>query len=226
MDRSTRLGARFAALLVPLALLVAACGGGGSTSGIASRATTSASTPAIHPATPDSRTPDSTTQAAGASGGARQTSDGAGFTSAADAICQRLKSEVHTERSQSLEEVIRVAPQNETLEQRALSELSKLTPPRARAGQWAQFLAVRGSLAHQLGTLAVAGKRYEARALEELRAAKPRAHDARQLQELLAAKAHAQGNALGRVVAAKKRAHGLLRVVATNLGLNTCARVG
>jgi hypothetical protein len=222
MDRSIRVGARFAALLVALALLVAACGGGGSTSSsIASRATTSASTPAI-----GSTSAASTTHAAGALDGARRTSDGTGFTSAAEAICQRLKSEVHTERSQSLEEVIRVAPQNETLERRALSELSKLTPPRARAAQWAQFLAVRGSLAHQLGTLAVAGKRYEARALEELRAAKPGAHNVQQLQELLAAKARAQGNALGRVVAAKKRAHSLLRVVATNLGLSTCARVG
>jgi hypothetical protein len=226
MDSSMRVGARFATLLVPFALLVAACGGGGSASGIASRATTSASTPAIHSSTPDPTTSDSTTHVAGASGGARQTSDGAGFTGAADAICQRLESEIHTEKSQSLQEVVRVAPQNETLEQRALSELSKLTPPPPRARQWARFLAVRASLAQQLGTLAAAGKRYEARALKELRAVKSRAHDVQQLQELLAAKARAQGNALGSVIAAKKRAHSLLRVVASHLGLSTCARVG
>lgn len=107
-----------------------------------------------------------------------------------------------------------------------MSELSKIAPPRALAREWAEFLAVRGLLARQLGTLAVTGKRYEARALEELRAAKPHTRNLQQLQELLAGKAHAQAHALERVIAAKRRAHSSLRVVAAHLGLSTCARVG
>jgi hypothetical protein len=208
MDRTMRVRTCFATLLILPALLVVACGGGGgSTSDPTSRAAGGATTTAaIHP----------TSSVAGPS-------HGAGYISTAEAICERLKSDVHPDRSEGLQEIIRIAPQNEALEQRAVSELSKIAPPRALAREWAQFLAVRGLLARQLGTLAVTGERFEARALEELRAAKPHT---RNPQQLLAGKAHAQARALERVIAAKRRAHSSLRVVAAHLGLSTCARVG
>jgi hypothetical protein len=211
MDRTMHVRTCFATLLILPALLVAACGGGGANTGDPTSrvAESAATTAAVHPTS-----------------SVADPSHGAGYISTAEAICERLKAEVLPDRSEGLQEIIRIAPQNEALEQRAVSELSKIAPPPALAREWTQFLAIRGLLARQLGTLAVTGKRYEARALEELRAAKPHTRNLQQLQELLAGKAHAQAHALERVIAAKKRAHSSLRVVAAHLGLSTCARVG
>jgi hypothetical protein len=155
MDSSGRARTCIAVVLaLAVALVVTACGGGGSP-------------------TASSRAPTPVAEAPPRSAGSTP------LVQAADAICRRLNAEILIPAdARDLPKSVSVVPHNEALELRAVSELGKLTPAPALAHEWARFLARRRTLATQLGALAADVRRGDASAERALIAAKKGAHGA------------------------------------------------
>ena len=82
------------------------------------------------------------------------------FVARADAICQRLNTEIAKvkAKSTSLSEIERLAPGHAALELSAATELATLSPPAVLAGQWRQLVAYRRTLAQELQLLATVAK--------------------------------------------------------------------
>jgi hypothetical protein len=140
-------------LLLLATLLVTGCGGGG-------------------PTTASNRT--ASNSAAVSSGAAIESSE-LHLIDAAGAICERLNTEiVKSSNRVDVAEIVHVAPRNAVLEQRAVAELARLTPPAALAHDWHQLLAYRRTLAQQLATLVGYARRNDGHALDTLIAAKER----------------------------------------------------
>jgi hypothetical protein len=78
----------------------------------------------------------------------------------ADAICQRLNAELaaNLPKQVTTQLVAALTPRNAVLEQKAVSELAKLEPPKASAQQWQQVISYRRALAHALTELTTAAK--------------------------------------------------------------------
>jgi hypothetical protein len=76
----------------------------------------------------------------------------------ADAICQRLNTELAANLPKKVTTRILAAltPRNAALEQKAVSELAKLEPPKGSAKEWQQVISYRRALAHALTELTTA----------------------------------------------------------------------
>jgi alkylhydroperoxidase family enzyme len=100
------------------------------------------------------------------------------FIAQADAICDRSNARITAikPRNNSPSEVQRIVPRHLALERATIAALEKLTPPEALAGNWAQVLKVRRTLAHELDELLAAAKRHDAAAIGKLGSAKGLAH--------------------------------------------------
>jgi hypothetical protein len=95
----------------------------------------------------------------------------------ADAICRRFNKELTGASRPQASKVARTAPRNAALEQRAVAELSKLTPPASLARDWKQIIAYRRTLAEELVTLARDAKADNVQGMQALAASKKRVHD-------------------------------------------------
>jgi hypothetical protein len=138
-----------ALVLVVTALSIAGCGGSGKASSSSSSASSTdagstgagtASTAATAPASPTiaSGTPLSRSR----------------LIAKADAICQRLSAELSASPTISTkQELIAAASRRTALEQAALAELSKLTPPGSMAHDYQQLLAGRQTVIEDLKKL-------------------------------------------------------------------------
>lgn len=96
----------------------------------------------------------------------------------ADAICRRLNNELTAAPPRGVEasQIARSAPHNAALEQRAIVELTRITPPTALAGDWRQMIAYRQTLADDLLKLARYAKANDAVSMQALAVSKKRAH--------------------------------------------------
>jgi hypothetical protein len=105
------------------------------------------------------------------------------FIAEADAICSRLNSEIVVKEAPglNLREIARLSLPHAILEQKALRELSKLTPPPSHAHGWQQIVAYRRTLAEELLQFAHYAKANDAAAVQALGVSKERVH-----RELLA----------------------------------------
>jgi hypothetical protein len=105
---------------------------------------------------------------------ARSARTDAHFIASADAICRRSNEElIRVTRSES-SDIARNAPRNATIELRAVEALSRLKPPPSLAGDWAQMLAYRRTLALELVALARDAKANNAAGLRALGVSKRR----------------------------------------------------
>jgi hypothetical protein len=121
--------------LMLVAAMLSASGCGGSKSG--SGATTSSV------AAPSTTATGQTTSSSVASGKPLSASE---LVAKADAICAQLNRELGKDNIRSREDVLRVVPHRVAIEQAALTELSKLTPPAVIASGYRQILAARRTL--------------------------------------------------------------------------------
>jgi hypothetical protein len=114
----------------------------------------------------------------------------------ADQICQRLNTKLAASKParQSIAELARVTPEHEALEQKAITELSKLTPPAAIALAWRKLVADRRTLANELLKLALDAQLKDVAGIRTLGVSKERAH-----KELLAVAKSAGFKACSRV---------------------------
>jgi hypothetical protein len=94
----------------------------------------------------------STDAASGTSSPPGEAAARAQLIAAADAICGELDRELAASKQKSLAlpEIARFAPLNAALEQRAVADLAKLTPPASLARDWQQIIAYRRMLAEEL----------------------------------------------------------------------------
>jgi hypothetical protein len=96
----------------------------------------------------------------------------------ADAICGRFNTEIATTKPAGVgaSELARSAPVNASLEQAALRELSKLTPPASLAGDWRRVIADRRTLAEELVKLGRYAKANNAAGIRALVVSKKAMH--------------------------------------------------
>lgn len=96
----------------------------------------------------------------------------------ADAICRQLNTEIIATKLANLSarEIARGVPRNAALEQRALTELSKLRPPASIARSWRQVIAYRTTLMEELVKLGRDAKANDAAGIQTLTASKKRVH--------------------------------------------------
>jgi hypothetical protein len=96
----------------------------------------------------------------------------------ADAICLRLNNELAATAAKSvgMREIARVSPRHAALEQTAVMELSKLTPPASIARDWRQIVAYRQTLAEELALLGRYAKVKNARSVRALAVSKKHLH--------------------------------------------------
>lgn len=69
------------------------------------------------------------------------------LTAKANAICRSVSGELATKSVKSVQGVARTAPQLAAIEQRALTQLSKLVPPASMENEWKTFIAGAQTLA-------------------------------------------------------------------------------
>lgn len=102
---------------------------------------------------------------------------------AADAICQQLNADFAASKpaSQSIAEIIRLAPTRAALERQAVAKLTKLAPPPSIAPAWRKIIGYRRTLASELAALGQQAKRKDVVAIQALGVSKERVH-----RELLA----------------------------------------
>jgi hypothetical protein len=100
------------------------------------------------------------------------------FIAKADTICQRLNEEFAAAKanSQDIHEIVRLAPHRAVLEQRTVSELTRLTPPSTIAAALRQIIAYRRTLAQELAELASVARRGDSKAVAVLAASKAKMH--------------------------------------------------
>lgn len=95
----------------------------------------------------------------------------------ADAICRRVNSQLAAAPpGVAASQIARSAPRNAALELRAVTDLNKLTPPPALAGDWQQMIAYRQTLADDLLKLAHYAQSNDARSMQALALSKKRVH--------------------------------------------------
>jgi hypothetical protein len=131
-------------------LLIAGCGGGSSkTASTSAEATSVAATATVPTTTTTTTTPASNGSGSGKSASAPK------LLARADPICMRLNHELDVVKpARTPQEIARVASQSAALEQAALAELNKLTPPASMATGWQQILADRKTVIESLTKLA------------------------------------------------------------------------
>jgi hypothetical protein len=97
---------------------------------------------------------------------------------AAEAICKRLNVEVASVKpnGSGIKEIARIVPRNAALEQEALAELAKLTPPASLVHAWRQILELRRRLVAELVKLAQAASRNDTRRVLEITGSKRQTH--------------------------------------------------
>ena len=169
MDRLRRscegVGVSLAVLAAGAAL--AGCG--------SSRAHATASSKAAAPtaSTASARPPNSTH---GSPKGAALTR--AQLAASADAICKRVNAELTAvkAKSASVAEIVRIVPGRALSERKAVTELSKLTPPSSLAHDWQLIIGYRRTLADELTALALAAQSKDNVKIKALSASKLRAH--------------------------------------------------
>jgi hypothetical protein len=125
---------------------VAGCGSGSSKTGSTSGGLTNAGT--TTPATTITPTTTTSSTTGPSSGSPGKALTAAALVARADAICRRLNDELVAAKDEirTTQDIVRIAPQRVAVEQTALHELSKLTPPTAMAGAYEQTLASRRTL--------------------------------------------------------------------------------
>lgn len=91
-------------------------------------------------------------------------------TARADAICRRLDAELvaNLPKSVNARVIASVSPRNAVLEQKAVSELAKLEPPKGSEQAWQQVISYRRMLAQALSELARAAKAGDQAAIKRL----------------------------------------------------------
>ncbi|HEY5194245.1 MAG TPA: hypothetical protein VIJ39_10295 [Solirubrobacteraceae bacterium] len=145
-------------MLVAVALAIAGCGGSGKT-GSTDTSSTNAGSTGVTTATTTTGASSSPSTVHLGSGPPLAASQ---LVAKADSICARLNTELAAAKDvvQNQEDVVRVAAQRGALEQRAIAELSKLTPPSSIAKDYEQIVTARQALLEQtkkLGEEAAAG---------------------------------------------------------------------
>jgi hypothetical protein len=100
------------------------------------------------------------------------------FIARADAICRGLDSRLAAVKPASLRvpEIARFAPPRAALEKTAVTELSRLTPPRSIARDWRLMITYRRTLAEELAKLGQNAKVGDARGIQALAVSKKRVH--------------------------------------------------
>jgi hypothetical protein len=96
----------------------------------------------------------------------------------ADAICRRMNDEFAADepRDQGVTETARITPHRAVLEQRVVSELDELKPPRAFAGQLQRVISTRRTLAEELAAVGRDAKAGDTAAVRKLAASKAKLH--------------------------------------------------
>jgi hypothetical protein len=162
MQRATPIRLTTALALAIGIFAIIGCGGASSSSSAtnSSAAATSAATPA---------------------GGS--TANGAQLSKAqliaqADAICQRLNTELVATKAKGTgtQDIVRDVPHHVALERSSLAELVKLDPPGSLAKDWQQVLEQRGKLAAELAQLVKAAKNNDQSSVTSLVLEKEQAH--------------------------------------------------
>lgn len=94
-----------------------------------------------------------TTFAVGGCGSSSKPLTQAELTAKANAICKSVSGKLAAKSVNSVQSVARTAPQLASIEQRALTELSKLTPPASMESEWKTFIAGAQMLAENTAKL-------------------------------------------------------------------------
>jgi hypothetical protein len=96
----------------------------------------------------------------------------------ADVICKRLNVKIASAKpkNQGIREIARLSPIHARLEQAAVAELDKLTPPSAIATSWRRIIAYRRALAEELVKLGRYAQANNVSAVRALAASKRRTH--------------------------------------------------
>lgn len=141
-------------VLIATVFLIAGCGGGSSKTGSIATGSTSSDAAGVATTGGGTSSTTSTTAPAGKSLSALQ------LAAQADAICKRLNAELVAakDRVTSQQEMVRITSQRAAVEQNALNELSKLTPPTAIAADWQQMISDRRTLIEDLNKISVAAE--------------------------------------------------------------------
>lgn len=132
-------------VLIATVLTVTGCGGGSSSTGSSTASATGTGSTSTATTGASSTSP-STTAATGKALSAPR------LVAQADAICGKLNQELAAAKDEygTQAQAARVAAQRAGVEQTALNELSKLTPPTAIADDWQQMIADRRALIEDL----------------------------------------------------------------------------
>jgi hypothetical protein len=169
MDRLRRacegVGVSLAVLAAAAAL--AGCGSSRTHATASSKATApTASTVSAQPPSPTQSSP----------GGAALTR--AQLVASAGAICKLVNAELTAvkAKSASVAEIVRLVPGRALSERKAVTELSKLTPPASLAHDWQLIVGYRRTLADELTALAQAAQSKDTVKIKALSASKLRAH--------------------------------------------------
>lgn len=94
-----------------------------------------------------------TTVAIAGCGGSEKPLTHAELVSKANTICKTVTTKFATKSAKSVQDIARIAPELAALEQKALSELSKLVPPANLESDWKQFVAGAELLAENTSKL-------------------------------------------------------------------------
>jgi len=100
------------------------------------------------------------------------------FIAKADAICKQLDVELANPKpkSTSFRELALLVPHRAALEQAAVTELRRLTPPSSFGQEWREIIAYRQALAEELAKLGQSAKAKDAKAIKAISLSKIRMH--------------------------------------------------
>jgi hypothetical protein len=114
-----------------------------------------------------------------ARGSAGSGNPGPGLIAQADSICQRVNAAfaANVPNSHSPEVIARLAPERAALEQKAVTQLSRLVAPAPLQRDWQQIITYRRTLARELRMLGQKAKENDMPALDALIKSKQSVHE-------------------------------------------------